>query len=341
MIKKLFVYFAALILISTGCRNVYAAEISDVPSNSEIVVGIAWRADVDSEFYTNICKVFAQEGIKTVLLDKVVTNAVSYDENGLVSENCTYEVGYLKDKFAKKIKKNPLKGSNAASVVDGVDAVIFTGGEDISPTLLKKVTDWHGIQEEIDFNATRDVSDYILMSYCLENDIPMMGYCRGMQMLAVISGGKMIGDIPTYFKNKGLNYNYEHRNQKATPDSYRDYAPHDVQIIDKNSIIYAIYDTDTIKNAPSWHHQAVESVEGTALDVTAITPTEGIDMIEAIERTDKSFAIGFQFHPEAAAVKHLENKNNPDKYMDYETAMKSFRYLINYLRGANDKSQAA
>ena len=335
LLKKLFVHFVLLILITTGCKNVDAAE------NSDIVIGIAWRADVDSEFYTNICKVFNQEGIKTVLLDKVVSNAVSYDNNGLVSEDCNYEVGYLKNKFAKKIKKQPFKGSNVASVVEGVDAVIFTGGEDISPTLLKKVTDWHGIQEEIDFNATRDVSDYILMSYCLENDIPIMGYCRGMQMLAVISGGTMISDIPTYFKNKGLTYGYEHRNQKVTPNSYRDYAPHDVKITDKDSIIYAIYGTDTVKNAPSWHHQAVESIEGTNLVITAITPTAGIDMIEAIERTDKSFAIGFQFHPEAAAVKHLEHKINADKFMEYDTAMKSFRYLINYLRRVNDKNQAA
>jgi len=339
VLKKIFVHLVVLILISAGFKTVNAA--ANNATNSDIVIGIAWRADIDSEFYTNVCKVFAQEGIKTVLLDKVVSKDVSYDEDGLVSENCTFEVGHLKDKFAKKIKNNPFKNSNVKEVVKEVDAVIFTGGEDISPTLLKKVTKWHGIEEEIDFNATRDVSDYILMSYCLENDIPMMGFCRGMQMLAVVSGGKMIGDIPTYFKNKGLNYNYEHRNQKATPDSYRDYAPHDVQIIDKNSIVYSIYGTDTVKNVPSWHHQAVESVEDTDLAVTAITPTAGIDMIEAIERTDKTFAIGLQFHPEAAAVKHLENKNNPNKYMDYDTAMKSFKYLINYLRRANNESKAA
>ena len=41
-----------------------------------------------------------------------------------------------------------------------------------------------------------------------------------------------------------------------------------------------------------------------------------------MERTDKTFAVGLQFHPEAAIVKNLDNAENKDDYMDYETAMK-------------------
>ena len=338
MIRRLLVTFAALILIATNCG---IANAKNTKSDSDIVVGVAWRADTDTASYKNFCEVFAQEGIKTVLLDKVVSNYVSYDENGLVSDKCVNKVGYLKDNYASKIKKNPIKSSNVTSVVEGIDAVIFTGGEDIGPTFLKKVTDWCGIEEEINFNATRDVSDYILMSYCLENDIPIMGFCRGMQMLAVVSGCKMISDIPTYFKAHNTSYHYEHRNQKATPNSYRDYAPHDVTIIDKDSIMYSIYGTDIVKNVPSWHHQAVESVEGTNLVVTAKTSSFGIDIIEAIERKDKSYAVGVQFHPEAAVTKHLKKISNANDFMDYETAMKSFRYLINYLHEVNNESQAA
>ena len=89
---------------------------------------------------------------------------------------------------------------------------------------------WHGIPAEIDYNAERDVSDYLTMSYCLDNDIPVMGLCRGMQMLPVISGAEMIQDLPAYFAESGIKYDYQHRNEKKSADSYRDYAHHDVTV---------------------------------------------------------------------------------------------------------------
>ena len=51
-------------------------------------------------------------------------------------------------------------------------------------------------------------------------------------------------------------------------------------------------------------------------------------MIEAIERTDKTFAVGLQFHPEAALVKHLENAENRENYMDYDTALAFFQWIV-------------
>ena len=58
------------------------------------------------------------------------------------------------------------------------------------------------------------------------------------------------------------------------------------------------------------------------------TDVSGIRMIEVVERIDKTFAIGFQFHPEAAIVKNLDNAENKADYMDYETAMKVFNWLM-------------
>ena len=56
---------------------------------------------------------------------------------------------------------------------------------------------------------------------------------------------------------------------------------------------------------PSWHHQAILSTEGTPLKVTARNVTNGLDIIEAIERPDKSFVVGVQFHPEYICCKML------------------------------------
>lgn len=108
------------------------------------------------------------------------------------------------------------------------------------------------------------------MSYCLDHGIPVMGFCRGMQMLSVISGAEMMQDVPAYFAENGVEYGYEHRNQKAAPDSYRDYAPHEVLVKDK-SLLFDIVGTSTLTGCPSWHHQAVKNVDNTRLAVTGCT----------------------------------------------------------------------
>ncbi|MCR5090639.1 MAG: gamma-glutamyl-gamma-aminobutyrate hydrolase family protein [Oscillospiraceae bacterium] len=64
--------------------------------------------------------------------------------------------------------------------------------------------------------------------------------------------------------------------------------------------------TDLLKNVPSWHHQAVRDVAGTRLVVTAATDTCGIDIIEAVERPDKTFVLGLQFHPEIAVIQQRD-----------------------------------
>ena len=290
------------------------------------MIGISWRADTDSEFFTNVCRAVEAAGGKWVLLDQVCLPDLPYGEDGKLLEGVA-ETGALDEVAAKYVRCNTWHESNAADAVGSVSAVLFTGGEDISPTLYYEPEEWHGIEEERDFNAERDISDYLTMTYCLDNNIPVMGFCRGMQMLAVVSGGEIIQDIPTYFEQQGLEYKDEHRNQKATPDAYRDYAPHDVQLA-SGEIAWDIFGTELLTGCPSWHHQAVKNVDNTRLIVTGYTETNGIKMIEVLERIDKAFAIGFQFHPEAAIVRHLDNAENKDDFMDYDTAIKVFNWMM-------------
>lgn len=317
-----------LLLLVSAC----SAEVTAFPGTP--VVGIAWRADTDSEFFTNICRAIEEAGGTWVMLDQVVSADLNYNEAGKLTDGVT-PLGSLDDTAAKKIRLNTWHDSNAAEAVGAVSIVLFTGGEDISSSLFFSPEPWHGIVAEIDYNAERDVSDYLTMSYCLDSDIPVMGFCRGMQMLSVISGAEMMQDVPAYFAQLGRPYGYEHRNQKATPDSYRDYAPHDVQIAE-GSHLYEIVGTDLLTGCPSWHHQAVKSVENTRLAVTAYTETSGVQMIEAVERTDKTFAVGLQFHPEAAVVKNLDNAENKGDYMDYDTALQVFRYIVEELNAEKE-----
>ena len=332
--KKITSILFAILL--TLCLTAFPAlaENEVVPFPVKPVVGIAWRADTDSEFFTNICRAVEEAGGSWVMLDQVCSADLTYDEAGKLTEGVD-ALGALEAAGAKKVRLNTWHGSNAAEAVGSVSIVLFTGGEDISSTLFYNPEPWHGIVAEIDYNAERDVSDYLTMAYCLDQDIPVMGFCRGMQMLSVISGAEMMQDVPAYFAQLGLEYHDEHRNQKATPDSYRDYAPHEVAV-KEDSLLGGIVGSTLLTGCPSWHHQAVKNVDNTRLVVTGYTETNGLRMIEAVERTDKTFAVGLQFHPEAALVKNLDDAENKADFMDYDTALGIFRYIVEELNAAQE-----
>ena len=146
-------------------------------------------------------------------------------------------------------------------------------------------------------------------------------------MLSVVSGAQMIQDLRTYFEAQGLILPDMHRIE-ATTDHGRDFGVHDVTVTDPNSQLRQIVGSETVSRVPSWHHQAVLSVEGTPLKVTAVTETSGISIIEAVERTDKPFFVGLQYHPEMAVAKHASGAADASRFMDYEDALCYFRALV-------------
>lgn len=299
-------------------------------SSAEVKIGIAWRSDTTSEFYTNVVRAIKQAGGTPVLLKQAMPHGFQVEDRTLAPAY-TDEQGILLQAYADKVKTLPADSSNVADAVGQVSAVVFTGGEDISPTLFRHPEPWHGIMAEKDYNASRDVSDYLTMTYCISRDLPVMGLCRGMQMLSVVSGATVVQDIPTYFADRGISYAYLHRNE-SQPGLYRDYSPHHVSVTNHNSLLYTITATDRIAGAPSWHHQCVGSVEGTALAATGTTDTQGISIIEVVERTDRSFCLGLQYHPEAAIVKHLDKAPNASAFMSYDEALRYFKELVKQAR---------
>lgn len=322
-------FVVGLMMMSFYGGDAYCKE----PEQDKVKIGVAWRADVDSEFYTNICDTLRSLGAEPVLLPQVKAKYIPYGADGNVHKAAVAENDYLANQYAAMVKEKCWQDSNASSAVKDVAAVIFTGGEDISPTLYAAPEPWHGILEEQDYNATRDVSDYLLLKYCLDKDIPMMGFCRGAQMLGIVSGATVIQDIPRYFAENGLVYRDEHRRVKQTPDEYRDYAPHTVKVTDKDSRFFSIFKKKEVKVTPSWHHQALKGVLGTNLKITGVTATDRLSTIECIERTDKRWAIGMQFHPEAAVVKHINGSANAKSFMAKKQGNKPFVALMKYVQG--------
>ena len=90
-------------------------------------------------------------------------------------------------------------------------------------------------------------------------------------MLSVVSGATIIQDLKTFFEDRGVVYQDTHR-VEATAEHGKNFAPHSVQVTDASSLLRKITGASVIDKVPSWHHQAVRSVEGTALMVTAVKP---------------------------------------------------------------------
>lgn len=298
-------------------------------SNNKIA--IAWRRDKDNEFCHNVCRIVELAGGEPVFLEQVKSNDIVYDGYE-ISNKCVDKNYIVLQEYADAIKKNSYYNSNVKDVIKDFKAIIFTGGADFSPSMYHISAKWSGIKEDKKYEPERDISDILLMKYCIDNDIHVLGICRGCQLMSIAKKGIIIEDLNYYFKNKGLKYNYMHRKKREFENQYRDYLPHDVNILNKNSLLYKIYNREVIKNVPSWHHQAMKEVGEDGIAVSGITETLGENIIEALEIENMTFALGLQFHPEAAVIKRLKNEYNKDMFMCVEDALLPFMALINSIK---------
>ena len=276
-----------------------AAAIADKP-----VIGISWS--YNGQNYDSHKTIFKTVGAIPVELDQVTSTAVKYDAEGKIESAYLEESGMLKQEYADKVKEKDLTASNVGAVMQAIDGVFFTGGEDVSPSLFKVPEKEKNEGEEI--NATRDISDYMLMAYCLEKDVPTFAVCRGEQVMSIVSGCTFIQDIPNYYKEQGATYINK----------------------DASKWLYKIVGSTELKNVSSWHHQAVGGVEGTNLTVVSTATIDGVEIIEAVERQDKTFCLGVQFHPENDCKFVLYTKTPEKALCDYETCLNFFEMLVEY-----------
>ncbi len=175
------------------------------------------------------------------------------------------------------------------ALLDAIDGLVMTGGEDFDP--LK----WFG-EEPIrglgEIAPERDDFDVKLVRAAVAKGIPVLGICRGEQLLAVAFGGTLWQDIPSQVKDS-----YVKHRQGPTPGSY---GTHSIDI-DPDTELGRILDKETVV-VNSFHHQAIKDVpQGFQVSARA---ADGI--IEAVERFGKikgfpdggGWILGVQFHPE-------------------------------------------
>lgn len=174
----------------------------------------------------------------------------------------------------------------AAEMCDLAQGLVLTGGDDLSPDMYG--ADPHPRLGPI--SPLRDRFELALARAALQADLPVLGICRGMQVLNVAAGGGLIQDIESCIPGA-------HAHRISAP---RWYPTHSVTLASQ-SILRKVSGRDVIM-VNSFHHQAV----GPAAPGFQVTARSGDGIVEAIEKTDSRFAVGVQWHPEALAGKHPE-----------------------------------
>ena len=163
-------------------------------------------------------------------------------------------------------------------LVGRIDGIMFTGGEDYDPALFGE----ERIPELGTVNGFRDTSDFAYARMALKQRKPILGICRGEQLLNIVLGGTLYQDLPSQTGKTSHSQNGSGK------------KPCHGMTIDRNSILHRIIGRDSVIVNTS-HHQAVKRL-GEGLRVTAVSD-DGV--VEAFESTDRKMKVlAVQFHPE-------------------------------------------
>ncbi len=162
------------------------------------------------------------------------------------------------------------------------DGILFCGGEDVSPSFYGEVKQHDNVHDD----KPRDEFEFALLDRALERRVPILGICRGVQMINVGFGGSLYQDM-----KEDAEPQFEHRQTEL--GKTRQEATHSVLVTDEDSSLGAIVQGACRVN--SLHHQAIKRV-GRGLKVTAHSED---GFVEAVESADEyPFLMAVQWHPE-------------------------------------------
>jgi putative glutamine amidotransferase len=165
-------------------------------------------------------------------------------------------------------------------VLDRLDGLILAGGADIDPQS-------YGAERHPETNGTvpeRDRVEIALTRRAIECDMPVLGICRGMQLINVAQGGTLIQHVPD-----GVGTD-DHRRNRGTFEG----NGHGVRLAAGSLAARAAGEEQ--HETLSHHHQAIDAL-GEGLSVTGLSELD--ELPEAIEAADHRFVLGVQWHPEA------------------------------------------
>lgn len=229
------------------------------------------------------------------LMKEVIVPMAYYE----IEEAAVAPVSFARETYIRKLEQHnilPIFASPAMSesmwdmLYERADGVFLMGGHDVSPELYGEEP--HQTTTAV---ADQDRIDFYITKKALSDRKPILGICRGCQVLAVAGGGSLYQHLPDEFpeENHGTS---ESGNYNLVVEEY-----HSVSV-DQDSRLYDLIGKKTLK-VNTGHHQAIKKL-GEAM-VSAATSPAGV--IEAIEHRDQEyFCFGIQSHPEVFEVSEFE-----------------------------------
>lgn len=164
---------------------------------------------------------------------------------------------------------------------DRLDGVLLPGGGDMRPSLYG--AEANPLSVEID--DARDALEVTLAKWAYDEDLPMLGICRGHQVVNVALGGSLVQDIPSEVGPEVTH--------STSDDLPRSTLAHPVTLVPGTRLAEILGGLTVEVN--SLHHQSVERL-APGLVISALSPND--EVIEALESPDKTFALSVQWHPE-------------------------------------------
>lgn len=193
--------------------------------------------------------------------------------------------------------------TNLCDLVEGLDGVVLQGGVDVAP---ESYGEGH-MSERWPGDAVRDAYEIELVRACLDLDKPLLGICRGHQILNVARGGTLYQDIPTQVDEPLAHVD--------RPLYERNYHPIDIVA---DSRLSRAYGGRTRGLVNSVHHQAIKDV-GEGLIVEARAVPDGVVEAVRLDSEDR-WAMGIQWHPE---FQHADEGELLDRFAVIDTFLKA------------------
>ena len=195
----------------------------------------------------------------------------------------------------------PPWGNDPVALLARMDGLILAGGSDIDPTLYGGAD--HPAIYDVD--SERDAFEMVLARHAAQAQIPLLGICRGLQVVNVALGGTLHEHLPDVLGDR-----VAHRGEPPAYQAHRVTAA-------EYSFLAALWGVEEC--APlSWHHQAIRSV-APALTVEAVAED---GCVEAVTLEAHPFYVAVQWHPEMTAASDPAQQNLFD---DFVRAAADFR----------------